>query len=627
MRILYSALRWLLPCCAALLLFPPQAAAQCIPAQNLPATPGIYPDSLPAATGCQPYQFDVSFVLPRDTTVTFAGQNLTFPFISFTVKEVQGLPQGLQWECNKAPACLYVVHPDSAVVDTVGCIRVSGTPTVPATYNITVLIDAVVVIFGTPTVNPFTYEIPLVVTPCQFTGDCYTLSLNTNCAPAILDLDNNVPSNGISGFSYLWQITGPGGFVFTTTDEAPFPQFLAQAGEYQVSYQAQIDTVGYILNAVEILTVDCSDIGSAGDLYWKLFDPQGNELVNTSASPVNNGGAALPLNANISGIFLQPGSYEFQVWDEDAVLADQGCATGSMGSGASVSLTVPPPAVGANVVTNSGLSVRFTVDKPIQTISCADTFRIDALPPLAEIFAGSDTLPSDTAFVCSGDTLFLRTSAADSVQWFRNGAPIAGATDTVLAVLQAGSYSLDAIDRGSFCRRRSASVTVEVFILLPPSIAYDGSGTLLVASPNPAYEYRWYDQDRGLEGSGSTWQLSTSGNYYCVVRDPATGCVSGPSPVIRAIPTAIDPLAGLLERFELAPNPAQDRCELRLGLARPQAVQVQVSDLAGRSIWSRSLGMVGEGRFELPVSQWPAGLYLLQVILPEGAARQRLVVR
>ncbi|TAE59047.1 MAG: T9SS C-terminal target domain-containing protein [Bacteroidetes bacterium] len=601
-------------------------SAQCVPDPSQLSSPGIYPASLPLATGCQPYEQDISFLFPQDTTVNFAGTTLNVPFLYFTIDNVVGVPVGMDWVCNLSPDCKYVVSADSAQRDTAGCIRFFGTPAIPADYTVTVELTAYALVFGSVTAVPFTYAVPFTVSPCSFTGSCYTLALNSNCEPAILQITNNIPDNGNPGYSYQWSVVGDNGFSYATTDENPSAQVLADAGTYIVNYELTIDTLGYFLNGAVINTVNCSDIGSAGDLYWILKNPAGVELVNTTATPVNNGGNSLPLSTGIANIALQNGSYEFQVWDEDAVFNDQGCATNTMGSGASVFFTVPPASTGPLSVTVGGLSVTFTIDKPVQVISCADTLTINPVPNAPLVFVLGDTLPADTAFRCDQDTLFLHATGADSVQWYRNGQPIGGATDTLLAVLSSGNYSAESIDPQSFCRNASAAVTVETLLVLPPSIAFNGNQTMLVAAPNPAYRYDWYKAGSGLAGSGAVYQIPNSGSYFCVAVDTASGCQSQPSATIAAIRSSIEPPEGLVGEFRVYPNPAAGVFFVELSFSRPQTVTLSLSDLMGRAVSSQSSEAGTDLRLSIGNESLAPGLYLLEVRLNEGVLQQKVVI-
>ncbi|MFN0203569.1 MAG: T9SS type A sorting domain-containing protein [Bacteroidia bacterium] len=111
------------------------------------------PDPLATAPGINPTAIDTVEVLvnqpmsqvytvnvPQDTTVTlppvppfFPGGTFTVQIIKQTIVSVDGLPLGTSHACNSA-GCSWVGGSQ-------GCFKVSGTPTVLGTYNVTVNIS------------------------------------------------------------------------------------------------------------------------------------------------------------------------------------------------------------------------------------------------------------------------------------------------------------------------------------------------------------------------------------------------------------------------------------------------------------------------------------------------------
>ncbi|MEZ4685261.1 MAG: hypothetical protein R3B47_04110 [Bacteroidia bacterium] len=187
-------------------------------------TPGIYPDPLTAVPACQFADMDVTFVFPRDTTAS----GVTLPFLEFEILNVAGLPNGMSWECNLQPDCIYDLRSTNPNPDTVGCIRLFGTPSLPGTYPLTVQMNVTLPLVGT---RPGTYDALLLVGPCKRNGSCYDLVLNTTCAPATLALTNQSPSNGKAGFTYNWMVTGPNGFNNQTNLENPPAATLSDPGQ------------------------------------------------------------------------------------------------------------------------------------------------------------------------------------------------------------------------------------------------------------------------------------------------------------------------------------------------------------------------------------------------------------
>ncbi|WNJ20781.1 T9SS type A sorting domain-containing protein [Pontibacter sp. G13] len=604
LRLLAGAL---LLCCFTL-----SANAQCVPDSTIPSLPGIYPNPLPPATGCQWYDESITFRLPEDTTVSVSGVPFTVPFVSFTVDSILGLPDGISWECNLAPDCRYVIDPDSAVQNPIGCIRLYGTPTVPAIYAVQVKLTARALVFGNLIDNPGELYSSLTVDPCSYTGACYTLSLSSSCAPVTISMDNEIPSNGEAGFSYDWEITGPNGYQFSSNLEDPFDQLLTDPGTYVLNYDAEIDTIGYFLDSVRLESIGCTDIADPADLYWIFTAPDGTEIVNTSANPLSNSGNTVPFDLGIPGFMLDTGSYELEVWDNDLLFGDDGCADN--GSDASVFFVTPPTGGGSFTVTNGGLSATFFVTHLTQTISCSDTFEIFDVPLAADVMFGDSVVSDSLLFFCEGDSIAIAAGTSDSVQWYRNGLIWPGMHDSMIYVSEPGVYGVESINRQTFCRTLGASVSVDTWTVPTPSIAYDGNMTLLVASPEQSLVYVWYNEARDSVGIGAEFSIPYSGGFYAIAVDTTTGCSSLPSATLQTILTSLDEAAFKMA-FEAYPNPATDvlRWKLNVG-SEPQSLQISLSDMMGRRLKVVPISpKVGDVSGEFAVQDLAAGMYILQV--------------
>ena len=555
--------------------------SQCVIDSLVPNTSGIYPEIPPPAPGCEFYETDITFVLPRDTMVNIVGQMVRIPFQTFKIEGVAGLPLGMDWVCNLDTSCLYDVSPGNPNPDSVGCIRIFGTPIVPNTYPIVVYITATVDFLGTPRQEQSTFETELTVEPCIFAGSCYSYTVSSNCQPGILELTNNLPSSGKSGYEYQWQVTGPGGFNYATQDENPFPQTLTEAGEYIISYDATIDTIGYFLDSVIITQVGCSDIADPADLYWILKNPAGVEIVNTSGNVLSNSGNNLPLNTGIGGILLDTGLYELQVWDKDNVIADAGCATNSQGSGASVFFSIPPVNTGIVSVSMNSLSVDLGISNPVHSFSCTDSFQVESLPvvPLIE---------ADTNRICEGVRLALTTQSQDSLQWYLDGLPLLNATDTFYNAYLEGTYTLEAINRNTLCAVSSTGFDLEIFSVDVPSIAYDGNMTLSVGSPSGALRYDWYRKGFGLAGSGSPFTVAKSGIYYARAVDTTTGCFSPNSAELSIILSGVNPLEEQIRSWHIYPNPNIGSFMIELSLREPLEIDILITDMLGREVFRKN---------------------------------------
>lgn len=127
--------------------------------------------------------------------------------------------------------------------------------------------------------------------------------------------------------------------------------------------------------------------------------------------------------------------------------------------------------------------------------------------------------PFNAAGVCPGDTVTLTAQGAlGTLQWYKNGVPIAGATDSVLAVDTPGLYNVESIV--GFCSD-TANLPTEVFFLPVPQVDL-GPDTTVCSSyrldaENFGADYAW-----NTGSQSRTLNVSQSGTYSVTVTD--NGC-------------------------------------------------------------------------------------------------------
>ncbi|RYD86272.1 MAG: T9SS type A sorting domain-containing protein, partial [Sphingobacteriales bacterium] len=78
-------------------------------------------------------------------------------------------------------------------------------------------------------------------------------------------------------------------------------------------------------------------------------------------------------------------------------------------------------------------------------------------------------------------------------------------------------------------------------------------------------------------------------------------------------------------QLNIFPNPAHDRLRIELQRTRPGALQVQLRDLHGRTLWEQTAG--GNSSLQVLLNGWASGTYLLQVYDTDGhlLSTQRIV--
>ena len=237
--------------------------------------PGLYPATLPPATAGEYYEADVTFVLQEDTTVEILGSELTFAFLNYYIMEPIGAPFGINATSNLGPFPVDYDPSESLY----GCVRICGTPLIPGTYNITVPLIAT--LEDPAGDQPAEFELVLEVLPATGTEGIIASSL-IGCSPAAIDFSTSISADGADGFSYFWDFgngsssteENPGTVTYTTTDTATL---------FPVTHSVTIDTFPYTLDYITVLSTDCNDcliiVGCTGltpsekpDLYLQFPD-------------------------------------------------------------------------------------------------------------------------------------------------------------------------------------------------------------------------------------------------------------------------------------------------------------------------------------------------------------------
>lgn len=590
----------------------------CIPSNAyLGMPPGLYPDSLPAAQGCQFYDEVVTFILPRDTVVSGVTVNfLSFQITSITFGGIQG---SMNWDCNlTATNCLYDIAPSNPNPDTMGCVRIYGTPiqfTNPGSYtisiNLTIQTD-----FSLQPTQYTTFDKILVVLPCPSGGGCFNTVQSALCEPATVTFSPDSSVIGGAGYTYSWDF----GNGFTSNLPNP-PSQIYSAGQYPVSLDVTIDTFGYFIDEIIIQTVNCTDVIGDPDLFWILNDPLGNTLVPAAPSVQTQA----PINANISGVQVTPGgNYNLQVWDEDGTFGDpnDGCATNQNSTGADIFF---PIQVGVNTYVQNGLTIQVTVSHPIITQSCTDTLTVAPLPPMPTISVSSGNPDS----LCQGDVVGIYTTWNNgTIQWYKDGVIIPspqGINDS-LTINADGSYTVQ-ITNNLGCTMMSAPF--DVTYNLPPTVTSNVAGnctfTVTVFPTGNFYSYQWINTGVPISGATSNIYTSTvAADYSVLVTNTQTGCST------LAFMPFCNPVAiegnDILSNINIFPNPTQASLNVSLQLNQAQTINIYLRDFMGREVAHTSLGQqIGDVKTQFDMTNCAKGIYILSIETEKDIFSQKVI--
>lgn len=601
MRLLY-----LFSTCTFLLFFQTLTAQSGCPGcqTNLPANlpeDTLFLQNIPNGQNGQPYSQDISFRMPKTTTPVAALDSVTPPGLTISkieIVSVDGLPQGLYWEPNQWEF--------QTADETDGCIKICGTPTESDSFVLNVTVKATV-LFLTQVKS---FPMRMYVAPKVSVTDGFSMSNFTGCGSTEVTFENNVPSGGEDGFSYVWDFGDNTGFE----GENPPAHTYTEPGTYFVSYHATVDTAGYILASVRVLDVECVDQLGAGtpDLYLLIKAPNGTVLFNSSPA-INN--TPLPYTFPI-GLQLGEGNYTVFVADEDSGLkgSDDDCGT------------VPFNILSGDTLVAGGMTVILDIQHPIEEIESQDTVIVYPAPVAPAISA------PDGLTACAGsDSLVLVSSYGAGNQWYLDGAPVDEATDFLYQPSESGSYQVQISDANG-CTAISAPKAVSIYPLpeTPAFSNFDNSLRLFdtLALPDN-YSLQWYNGAVAIPGeTGFRYCAQQSGTYGLLVTDLNTGCTNFFSQLVVYNPN-FDCTVGTNDLNTLSmgifPNPAHDRLQVRFGQALRGESMLRMWDAMGRIVRTVS---VTSGAYIIDVDciGLAAGVYALEIVSGDGRGSVKVVV-
>ncbi|MES2588457.1 MAG: T9SS type A sorting domain-containing protein [Bacteroidota bacterium] len=253
-------------------------------------------------------------------------------------------------------------------------------------------------------------------------------------------------------------------------------------------------------------------------------------------------------------------------------------------------------------------SVQVSANGCSQTSNCVDFF----LPP---------TLTSDDTdnILCAAGTLTLTSSATSGNQWNLDGTPIVGETNATLVVTAAGSYTVTVGGLTS-----SAQVVTAQTI----DVAVTAFFSTLSVAPQAGATYQWGTCNPIGIVAGETaadFTATTNGDYSVAVT--INGCTA-----ISACTTISN--AGINENaafssFSVYPNPAAENVAIDYALKNESKVNVSISDLSGKVVYTSNLGSKTAGSHNLSVNttSFANGIYVVNFTTTNGIITEKLVIR
>lgn len=550
---------------------------------NLPSMPAdtLYIGPLPDGEQWQPYDNNISFRLPKTTTPVNAVDTTTppgLPITKFEVVGLEGLPPGLDWT------------PSQWVFETAnqtdGCFRICGTPTSSDTFVLTVRLRATVFFI----VQEASFPLKLYIAPPTLANDGFTMSNYTGCGELTVNFTNNIPSGGDPGFTYEWDF-GDGD---TFEGENPPPHTYTAPGMYPVQYHVTIDTVGYILQSVSVLSVDCNDpLGGSPDLYLVINNPSGLSIYNSSPA-VNN--TLLPWNLPL-GLPLENGNYTVQVWDEDAGIKGSDDPCGS----------IPFNVLSGDTLVSGAYRIVLNIERPVFEFSFIDTVTVYFQPSPPVVNA-----PEGLSACEGGDLLLLVSSYGAGNQWWYEGEAVQGATEFIYEPQASGYYHVE-VTTVDGCSAISDSILITYHPIpaeplvtpLTDLSGCTGADSVYLNSSYSSGNQQWRRNGFALSGAGGASYAAVQSGFYQVQYTSPEGC-SAVSDSVQVTFFAVPPAPVITPLDDLA------------GCAGADSVWLNSNYATGNQWWLNGAPLPGAAAPLLAALQ--SGTYRVQYTSPQGCA-------
>ncbi len=564
----------------------------------------IYLGDAPNGRAGEYYEADISFRMPKTTTPVAANDSTIIPNITIsqiTITSVTNVPPGLSWEANQL---------EFKVSDeTDGCVRFCGTPLQPGLYEIEVVVSAKVLIVTQTT----SFSFPILIEPAVSVTEGFTMENSRGCGEVAVAFQNNISSNGQTGFSYKWDF----GNGQTSTQENPSDQIYPEPGTYFVNYEAIVDTAGYFLTNLRVDELSCTDfLGNRPDVWVEILDPQGTVLYKSNVTT----DARLPLNYNVN-IPIEDGNYLIKITDDDdGFLGNDDDPCGNVTFNKASNGTIPAVEVKSTI----------TIIHPVDTVRSSDTVRVYAQPasPTLSGYQGKQ--------LCKGDALELRTNYSTNIQWFRNGESLIGRTDSLLSTKESGNYF---VVYTSVDGCRAYSDTAKLNFAEPPAfpIFTNQQNYLVLLEPAklPAnYTVEWFFNGNIIPNAkGVNYCANASGTYILKITNSLTGCASTYSRIVTYDPgfagcttSTEDSFGEWVYDLKMFPNPTTGQTWLQFALQKETDATVIVRNAVGMEI-SRQVysHLFGNNQLAIDLQHEPAGIYLIELQVQDGRKTLRLI--
>ena len=243
---------------------------------------------------------------------------------------------------------------------------------------------------------------------------------------------------------------------------------------------------------------------------------------------------------------------------------------------------------------------------------------------------------------CNGNangsvTVSLATGGAGGFSFLWDDAN--ASTSVSVASLSGGTYNVTVTDMNS-CTAAAAATVVEPAVLTASTSAtnptaclpatLDGTASATAMGGTTPFTYTWSNICDSVAAGTGSFIFGLDCGYYSVEVVDGNNCVTTIDSVLVGEPCRTDgiedELSAGISSWSIFPNPTTGNINLEVELANYDVVNLQILDLHGRTLMTRTFDNALNIRTHMDVDL-AAGIYLVQLSTSQGTATRKLVVK
>jgi len=556
---------------------------------NLP-NGGICDSVLPTGMTNNSYDENVSFYMPANFVDAGTGYNIILHRIEIT--GINGLPVGLNWQANATGG---IYQPDQG--DTLGCIKICGTPITSGVFDVTVFITADVTATNTPIGSVDATETQTYITGITILADTaggvasfsFTPQISSACDSLTLTFDAlvNSPTNPTT---WDWNF----GNGQTGTNQSGGTHHYDTPGTYPVSLTTTI--FAYKITGVTVTDVNANYAGNEIEELTTLQNPDLYFLIpnvgytssvgsNSTTETWNNLSLIIPIGTD---------SIDLEIWDQD-IGPPFGSPDDFLGEA-----TIPMQIGTWAWTAGNGTYGIITIGQEVETV-LTDTLMVTVnahpIPPML-------TTSSDT--VCLGDSITLSIdSVPHFVRWYQDSVEIPGTNGYEYTTLTSGYFQAALTDVNG-----CSSISDSVYVLVAPipfNPTFGVTGNRLETQITN-FDFQWFKDSVAIPGATMNYyDVTEAGLYQLMIINPH-GC-SAVSNLFYFEPVGVEEFF-LIKQVLVYPNPARNYFNISFVLHQPQQIEIEVLNMMGERLFNKTTELYSGQHFEtIDIGTFPVGIY------------------